>query len=176
MKGKSVWAGLAVLTLVMGCAESKSVKKGDKKGVETKTKAKAVEKEVVYDNKKYADKLAMAKDGIDFAHSFDCPGAYQNQLKERTEDTHGRLRSYTQVIKCSASGEIHTSKYFEIAYNEKGQKGSYKMDLSCSKTGEKYRLNVNDINYDYSWGILNYKIAVGGDTLAFPDPEEKKKK
>ncbi len=177
MKGKCVWAGLAVLTLVMGCAEGKLLRKEGEEKAQTKAKAaeKAVLKAVSYDNKKYADKLALAKDGIDFAHSFNCPGAYQNQLKERTEDTHGRLRSYTQVIKCSVSGEVHTSKFFEITYNEKGQKSIYKMDLGCSKTGEQYRLNVKDISYDFSWGVLNYKVEVDGDTLAFPDPEKEKK-
>lgn len=176
MRRKNVWAGLAVLALVMGCAESKSVQKGDKKVVEAQTKAKAAEETVSYDNKKYADKLSLYKDGIDFAHSFDCPGAYQNQTKDRTEDIQGRFRSYTQVTKCSATGEVHISKHYEITYNEKGQKSSYKMDLSCSKTGEQYRLHVKDIGYDYSWGILNYKVAVGEDTLAFPDPDKKKKK
>ena len=180
MVGKRLSAGLAVLALVLGCAEVKSVQKEDtkeaKEQVKAQTKAKAAEKAVSYDNKKYADKLALAKDGIDFAHAFDCPGAYQNKIKDRTEDTQGRLRSYTQVVKCSVSNEIHSLGYYEISYSEKGQKSSYKLDLSCSKTGENYKLVVVDIGYDYSWGVLNYKIKVGADTLAFPDPDKKKSK
>ena len=180
MVGKRIWAGLAVFALVLGCAEVKLVQKGDKKGdkkeVKAQAKVKAAEKAVSYDNKKYAGKLALGKDGIDFAHAFDCTGAYQNKIKDRTEDIQGRLRSYTQVVKCSVSNEIHSLSYYEINYNEKGQKSNYKLDLSCAKTGEIYKLVVIDIGYDYSWGVLNYKIKIGADTLAFPDPDKKKSK
>ena len=166
MARKRLLAGLAVLILIVGCAKVKM--EGEKEITETDV----ISIETIdSDNEKYKDKLSLGKDGIDFAHTFDCPGAYFNQMKDRAFDPDDRLISYTQVVKCSITGETHTLKYYETTHNELGQKDSYKLDMSCSKTGENYQMTVKDIGYDYSWGILTYKVEIDGDTLVFPEPK-----
>ncbi len=174
MTRKNVWAILAVLTLVLGCAGGKQAEKKEKK--DSKAPEKAVEITPKYDNAKYKGKLALEKDGIYLAHAFDCPGAYSNVIKDRIEDKKGKRLSYTRLVKCNVTGEIHTTRYFGITYNEKGQQSGYQMDISCSKTKDCYRLIIKDIGYDYSWGILNYKVMIGKDTMAFPEPKKPGKK
>jgi hypothetical protein len=175
MERKKIWAGLAVLIMVWGCKTLKPAKKAGEEIGEAPTKKEVTQEPIEYANEKYDGKLVLDKTGIDFAHSFDCMGAFHNKIMERAEGPDGRLTSYTQVIKCSVTSEAHTLKYYGITYNELGQKNGYKVDLSCSKTGENYQLSIEAIAYDFYWEVLSYKVKVNEDTLIFPPPKEEKK-
>jgi hypothetical protein len=175
MKRKMIGAGLAVLIMVWGCEMLKPAQKAEEEISKAPAKKEVVEKQPEYANEKYEGKLILDKNGIDFAHSFDCLAAFQNKIMNRTEGPDGRLTSYTQAIKCPVTSETHTLKYYGITYNELGQKNGYKLDLNCSKTGENYQLSVEAIAYDFYWEVLSYKVKVNGDTLIFPLPKEKKK-
>lgn len=173
MRGKRLWVGLAVLILLGGCAGTQTLKKEEKKPSRKLTKKKKPKKAIKYDNKKYEDKLILTKDSIDFVHSFDCLGVVYNRLKNRIEDRGGRLLSYSQVVKCSVTGETHNLHYYGIAYNAKGKKVVYKLDMNCSKTGENYRLIVQDLRYDFYGELLGYTVTIGKDKLIFPVPKKK---
>lgn len=174
MGKKIVWAGWAVLFVFWGCETLKPAKKAGEKVSEAPAKKAVVEEPTEYANEKYEGKLILDKNGIDFAHSFDCLGAFHNKIQDRTEGPDGRLTSYTQVVKCSVTTEAHTLKYYGITYNELGQKNGYKLDMNCSKTGENYQLSIENIAYDFYWEVLSYKVKVNEDTLIFPPPKERK--
>lgn len=174
MERKRIRAALAILIMVWGCETLKPAKKAEKEVGKTPAKKEVVVEPGEYDNEKYEGKLVLDKNSIDFAHSFDCLGAFQNKIVDRSEGPDGRLTSYTQEVKCSVTSETHTLKYYDITYNELGQKNGYKLDLNCSKTGENYQLSIEDIAYDFYWEVLSYKVKVDGDTLIFPLPKKEK--